>query len=413
MKLALNGGGKERNKQFKSWPDYTLGDYQNVAEKLNNTSLFRSVLFPGFWEEESLENLNLIENFEKEFSDMHDCRYGFGVCSGSVALDLALYTLNLSNEDEVLVTPYTYFASAGAIKGNGAKPVFVDINANTLNMDVDKAEKAITQNTKAMVIVHFGGIPAQMDKYTELARKYNLRIIEDCAHTVFASFNGTPTGAFGDAGCYSFQASKLISSGEGGAIVTNDFEKAKLMFSIHNGGRNYDEMKKLDDYFDEVGSNYRLSTMNFALLNIGLEKAKIHYNVRKNNAEYLLKRFEQIEGLSVIKDDNPKVQRDYYIVAVRYDKEKFRNVDLDIFLKALNAEGIPCGKGYKRPLYYFDVLLDNEEQIEKYKNKCVETEKALKEIFWFSHEIFLGTQEDMDDIVNAIIKIKENIEELL
>lgn len=412
MKLAVNGGKKVRNEKFMSWPDYSLNDYQSLTEVLAENSLFRSVLFPSFWEN-SDRKLNLIEKFEKEFADMHDCKYGFGVCSGSVALDLALNTLKLEKEDEVLVTPYTYFASAGTIKLNGGKPIFVDIDPKTLNMDAHKAEAAINRNTKAMVIVHFGGIPAPMDQYIELARKYNLHIIEDCAHTVYASYDGKPTGSFGDVGCYSFQASKLISSGEGGAVVTNDFEKAKMMFSIHNGGRDYDAMKELDDYFNRVGSNYRLSTMNFALLNIGLEKSKFHYEIRKTNMEYLQKQLDNIEGLSLIQNDDPKVIRDYYIVAIRYNKEYFSNVTLDRFLEALNAEGIPCGKGYKRPLYYFDVLLDSKHQVEEYKEKCVETQKALDEIFWFSQETFLGSLKDMDDIVNAIIKIKENVKELL
>src|SRR5699024_3078176 len=138
---------------------------------------------------------------------------------------------------EVLVTPYTFYASASVIKKNNGIPVFVDIESQTLNMDVEKARKCITNKTKAIVIVHFGGIPANMRLILQLAKDFHLNIIEDCCHTLYAKYNEKSVGSFGLISCYSFQNTKLLSCGEGGAVLTNDLCLAEKLFSLHNSGR--------------------------------------------------------------------------------------------------------------------------------------------------------------------------------
>lgn len=403
MKLSILGGDKVRQAEFTKWPNYDHKEIYHYFNEICKESLFRGTRFPLKWYNEM--NDNLLEKMESEFAKMHNCQYGFFVNSGTSALDLALKALNLQTGDEVLVTPYTFYASASVIKKNNGIPVFVDIESQTLNMDVEKARKCITNKTKAIVIVHFGGIPANMRLILQLAKDFHLNIIEDCCHTLYAKYNEKSVGSFGLISCYSFQNTKLLSCGEGGAVLTNDLCLAEKLFSLHNSGRMVDKFGK--EEFVYLGNNFRFPLACLPFFEIGFRKSYKEFYKRAENVAYFKLRLSLIDGLKMIEDNKNNIVRDYYIVAIRYDKKKFFNLSLKRFIIALNAEGIPCTMGYAKALYEIPTLIDSEYKANEYKSDCVETEKAKQEIFWLSHNLFLGSKQDIDDIVKAICKVRK------
>jgi len=202
--------------------------------KIKHKALWRGLETPKFWDNK--RSINISETFEQAFSNYIGSKFVFSLNSGTTALTIACKAL-VKKEDEVIVTPYSYFASASSIKEVGATAVFADICPDTLNIDIQSVEQKITDKTKALMIVHFGGIPVEMTPFYQIAQKYDLAIIEDCAHVINAKWNNRNVGTLGTVGCFSFQGTKLITAGEGGAIACNDRALANTMFSLHNAGR--------------------------------------------------------------------------------------------------------------------------------------------------------------------------------
>jgi dTDP-4-amino-4,6-dideoxygalactose transaminase len=256
------------------------------------------------------------------------------------------------------------------------------------------------------MIVHFGGIPVEMTPCYQIAQKYDLAIIEDCAHVINAKWNDKNVGTLGTIGCFSFQGTKLITAGEGGAIACDDRALANTMFSLHNGGR----IDNSPYRHELLGGNYRISEVQSALLMIGWESFFEQEKIRKTNAEYFYKKISELDGITIINSDHPKIDRNYYIIAIRYHPQYFEGLTKKRFILALNAEGIPCLAGYEQGLYKNPLFFPNEST---YDHVYPETEKACDEIIWFPHHLFLGKKEDIDDIVNAIYKIKENVRQIL
>ncbi|MFH1318793.1 MAG: DegT/DnrJ/EryC1/StrS family aminotransferase, partial [Candidatus Omnitrophota bacterium] len=207
-----------------------------------------------------------VSSFEEKFAAYCDSKYAVGVASGTDALHLAVKALDIGSGDEVITAANTFVATVLGISYSGAKPVLVDVDPNTYNIDLDKAEAAITPKTKAIMPVHLFGRPVVMDKLIALAQKYNLKIIEDAAQAHGAVYQGRKTGSFGVMGCFSFYPGKNLGAyGDGGAIVTSSkelYDKLKMM-------RNYGSPKKY--YHDFMGYNSRLDTIQAAVLNVKLK----------------------------------------------------------------------------------------------------------------------------------------------
>jgi len=402
--LAIKGGTKIRNKPFNNWPALKEKELEQIFKKIKNKALWRGLETPKFWDNKS--TVNISETFEHSLSNYIGSKFVFSLNSGTTALIIACKALRLREEDEVIVSPYTYFASASSIKEAGATPVFADISPDTLNMDINSVKQKITKKTKALMIVHFGGIPVEMDSIYQIAQKYDLAIIEDCAHVINAKWNKKNVGTLGTIGCFSFQGTKLITAGEGGAIACDDRELANTMFSLHNGGRIDSSAYK----HELLGGNYRISEIQSALLMVGWESFFEQEKIRKINAEYFYEKISELDGVTVINSNNQKIDRNYYIIAIRYNSLYFEGLTKKRFIFALNAEGIPCSSGYENGLYKNPLFFHNDSECD---NVYPETEKACDEIIWFPHHLFLGKKEDMDDIINAIYKIKENVRQIL
>ena len=233
--------------------------------------------------------------FEEQFAEYCSCKYGVAVCNGTVALHLALTALGIGKGDEVIIPTFTMIASAFAVCYTGAMPVFVDADKDTWNIDVSKIEEKITPRTKAIMPVHIFGLMCDMEKITDIAKKYNLYIIEDAAEAHGAELNGKKAGSFSDIGSFSFFANKNITTGEGGMIVTNDkalYDQARyyknLCFPL-DGNRNYTH--------NHIGFNYRMSNVIAAIGLAQLEKADEYTQMRIRNNKLYQKYLQDVPGI--------------------------------------------------------------------------------------------------------------------
>lgn len=223
-KLALVGGTPVRTKPFPAWPQFDEREVEAVA----------SVVRSGQWGRLAGTE---VAQLEKEFAAAHDAKYALGVTNGTTALEVALLALGIGPGDEVIVPAYTFVASATCVLTVNAIPVFADIDLDTFNIDLDSVRAKITPRTKAIIPVHFAGLPVNMDELLALAREHNLHVVEDTAHGHGAKWRGKGVGSHGEFGAFSFQASKNMNSGEGGIVITNDHELYERANSLHSFGR--------------------------------------------------------------------------------------------------------------------------------------------------------------------------------
>lgn len=402
-KLALNGGTPVRTKPFPSWPVFGKEEEENLLK------VFRS---GKWWYGEK------VREFEAKFAEFQNAKYGVTCCNGTVALELALRTLGIQAGDEVLVPAYTFIATATAVLAMNAVPVFVDVDESTINMDLDKVEESITDKTRAIIVVHFAGLPVDMDRISELARKFNLVVLEDAAHSWGSQWKGKGTGAIGRMGTFSFQMSKNITAGEGGIILTNDKDLADLARSYANCGRVEGEQWYQSA---NMGGNYRLTELQAAILLAQLDRLEEQTLLREENAKYLNEQLSMIPGIEVPVRDKRVTRRSYHLYMFRYLSSEFGGVPRDKFIQALEAEGIPSSFGYLTPVYgnqCFQELkcIPGQKSLPvSYNSVCCPVAERLckEEMVWLTHNMLLGNRDDMQTIVNAIQKIYENQKDIL
>ncbi len=401
--LAVNGGPKTINKSF-AWPIFDQDDVQAVAE----------VVASGAWGNPDCKGL--VEEFEKEFAAYCGSKYAITCVNGSVALRLALIACGVRPGDEVIVPPYTFIATASIVLEANCVPVFVDIDPETYNMNPTEVEKAITPKTKAIIPVHFAGQACDMDAIMAIAKKHKLRVIEDAAHAHGGAYKGKKLGSIGDAGCFSFQSSKNLTSGEGGLVVTDDEALYDMMNSLRNVGR-----VKGGQWYEHhnLGCNYRITQLQAALLSKQLSRLEEQTRKRDENGVYLNGLLEKIEGISPLKRGHGETLHTYHIYIFKYDKSKFGELSKREFAAMLAAEGVPSFMGYPEPLYKQPLFQKKNfmcyaipEEVDYTNVCCPETEKACYEdAVWIMQHTMLGTKEDMDLIAQAILKIQAAVNE--
>jgi dTDP-4-amino-4,6-dideoxygalactose transaminase len=322
--------------------------------------------------------------------------------------------------DEVVVPPITFVASATAILLCQGSPVFADVEPATMNLSPRAAQAAITPRTRAIVVVHFGGSPAEMGAFQDLARRHNLRIIEDAAHAHGARWQGKAVGAWGDAGTFSFQAFKLATAGEGGMIVTRSAGVADFCWSYCNQGRRRD-----GGWFEHVrlGTNYRLTGFQAAVLAAQLRRLPRQTEIRAANLAYFRSRLAEFPGLTLAPDD-PRAERNpHYLIIFRYHPEHFGGLPRDRAIQALQAEGIPFKPSYPYPLYRNPLFRKESGLLARYPGwhaaqdyenlNLPEAERSCRDALWLNHEVFLGNEGDVDDILRAIEKLHRHAPSLL
>ena len=350
-----------------------------------------------------------VKEFEKEFAACQDARYGVAVANGSAALEVCLRAAKIDWGDEIITSPYTFIATASACLLVGAIPRFVDILPHSWNMDPSQVALAITSQTKAILPVHIGGEPADMDAICEIAREHELLVIEDACQAHGAMWREHKVGAIGDMGCFSFQASKNITAGEGGMILTNDEGWAEKCWSVTNVGR-----QRFGEWYRHIAlaSNYRLSEWAGAVLRVQLARLEEQSERRCRNAAYLAEALE-VQGLTPLPGD-PRVTRNaYHLFKVWYQSESFGGHSSREFARAIQAEGVPLTVGYPEPLYASPVIAGRTRYIEERlglpamaRAHCPVAERACACGLWLPQYALLGTQADMDDVVRAVRKVQ-------
>ena len=298
------------------------------------------------------------KKFEKNFSTFSNCKYALAVANGTLALDLCLRSIDLENNDEVIVTGRSFVASASCISVLGAEPVFVDVDINSQNLDINLLEKALTKKTKAILCVHFAGFPCNMKKIMSFARKNNLYVIEDCAQAHGARINRKSVGSFGDISAWSFCNDKIITTGgEGGMVTTNSKKLYNKVASFNNHGKNLKKYysltsKKIKSFpyiHDELGLNYRLTEIQSALGNFQLKKMKEWTKLRNNNANYIINKIKELHIVNVPEIDKNYVHAFYKLYITLNNEfikpEKNRSNILDALIsEGVNASFGSCGR---------------------------------------------------------------------
>ena len=281
-----------------------------------------------------------INRFEDEFAKFVGTKYALAVANGTVGLHLALVSLGIKEGDEVIVPDLTFIATANAVKYTGAMPIFADIDKETWCISIEDIERKITPRTKAIIPVHLYGHPADMDPIIEIARRYNLYIIEDCAEAHGAEYKGKKVGSIGHCGVFSFYGNKIITTGEGGMITINDekiYEKAKYL-------RDHAMSKEKRYWHTEIGYNYRMTNIQAALGLAQLERINEIINKKRRIFEWYKEELSDLEGIKL----NPEkewAKNVFWMVCLvneNFDEEK-----RDEFMKKLREKGIDT-----RPFFY-------------------------------------------------------------
>ena len=411
QKLAIHGGEKVRPTSWREWPVW-----DELAEK-DVINMLRS----GRWWRGSGE---YVAEFEKKYAELMGAKRCLATASGTTALLVALHVLGVDAGDEVLVSPFTFIATYNVIFMNKSLPVFVDTDPETFLINTSKIEERITDRTSAILPVHIYGLPVDMDKVNEVAKKHNLKVVEDACQAWLGEYKGKKLGTLGDLGCFSFQNSKNLPTGEGGAVVGNNDEIMDRCFSFHNCGRPFGSVQRTTDY-PIRGSNRRMQQIQAITLLSQMNRIEKDADVRLENAKYLDKKLSEIPGIVPYKLVTKEARSAYHMYPFRFESEKFGNVSRQKFIEALRAEGVPCStgygqqnkeglieealnsKGYKR--------LFSEKRLNQWREENVlpGNDKLAREVVTFTQNILLGTKSDMDDIANAVTKIYENRKSLL
>ena len=277
-----------------------------------------------------------VQNFEKSAASFVNSKYAVAVNSGTAALQAALYALDIKKDDEVLVPSFTFVATANAVVSTGAKPVFVDILKENYTIDPDDLEKKITKKTRAIIPVHLYGNVAHIERLREISKKYNIPIIEDSAQSLGSTYKGKHTGTFFEMGCYSMYPAKVMTSGEGGFIVTNNKNLHDKLLMIRNHGMVHGYDTRI------FGLNLRLPEINAAIATVQMKKLPKFLKSRKNNAKLLSKLISDLKVTLPIERKNENVN--WYLYTISTDKR-------NILLKKLNEKGIGAASYYPTPIH--------------------------------------------------------------
>lgn len=400
-KLAILGGKPVRKKPFAAWP--VFGREERLAlNRVLNARNWGGYPFPN----------RHAESFARRFAEAHGARYGLAVANGTVAIEIALKAAGIGPDDEVIVPAYTWEGTVAPILRLGAAPVFVDVLPETYCMDAALARRAITPRTRALLPVHLGMRFADMDALTQLAREHKLMIIEDCAHAHGGRWRKHGAGAMGLAGAFSFQSSKLMTAGEGGAVITQSLEVYERAQSYTNCGR----ASMTDRYRNRLlGFNYRITEFQAAILEVQLRRLPKQQQTRTANMEWFERQVAEVPGLGLLQPDSRITRPAAYQYVFKYLNAE---VDRAAFLGALEMEGIPCDgvfyePVYQSPLYAVDVkdfpaLGQHGGGMGKW-NCPVSERAAYQESVWLPHHLFLGSRRDTQDIADAVLKVMENL----
>jgi perosamine synthetase len=403
--LAILGG--EPVVKNKVWPKWPYVD-EKMVETIMKTTRSR------IWSRIQSAT-GTVPTFEKEYANLMGTRLSVTTGSGTQALSCCVEALGIGAGDEVITSPYTDPGTISSILTSRALPVMADLDPESFQLDPADVEIKITENTRAIMPVHIMGQPANMEQIMAIAGKHGLKVIEDCCQAHLAEYQGKKLGTIGDLGCFSFQTTKTIACGEGGAVIGNDEELMEKVYTVMMNGDS-----------KVIGTKYRMNEFEAAILLGQLPGVKERFILRNENAGYLTSGLRDFPGLVPQKLYQGTTSGSFYLYAMSYHKEHFNNADRDIFLKALAAEGISLSgyisnglhkepwtnhilnlKGYKK--------MYSPARLKKYKEELSlpNCDKVCNMMVMMDGSgNLLGTRADMDDVINAIMKVYNNRDKL-
>jgi len=419
-RLAIAGGKPVVTAPLgKPWPIFGREEEEAAIEVVRSGKWWRGSY--GEWK------ASKVGQFEDAFAAYQHAKWGIAVTNGTHALECALKAAGVEPGDEVIVPALTFVATATAAALVGGVPIMVDVDPATYNISPKAIEAAITERTRAIVPVHNGGYPCDMDAIMAIAKKHNLMVIEDCAHAHGSEYKGRRLGSIGHLSGFSFQQGKTLTCGEGGIVLTNDNELAEKAFSFMHIGR----MSGRPFYeFHRVASNLRMTEWQAAILLAQLKRLDEQVETRERNTAHLVKGMKAIDGVEALPRDKRIVTRwCFYYWNFKFIADRWPGVSRNTFLDALRAEGVPCMVGahgepiYRNPLFQrmnfgrtgfpIKCACCGNWRVDYRKTFCPEAERIYAtEACAFSHPMFLGPQSDMDLVLEALAKLRKNIGEL-
>jgi dTDP-4-amino-4,6-dideoxygalactose transaminase len=406
--LALSGGPKAKTRPFPAWPVHDEAEREALLGVLESGVWWRT---PG----------TRTKAFEERFAAYQGARFGVAVTNGTHALEVVIAALGLGPGDEVIVPDFTFVATASAVLSVGAVPVMVDVRPDTYCIDPAAVDAAVTSRTRAVICVHMGGHPADLDALTRLCGRRGIPLVEDSSHAHSSEWRGVRVGAIGTAGTFSFQASKLMTAGEGGMVVTNDPGLEAAARSVHDCGRL--PGRWFYDHYS-YGSNYRLSEWQGAVLSAQLERAAVQTARRFANARLLADLLSGIEGVTPQALDPRCTHNGQYAFIYHWDAAKFGGISRERYIEAVKAEGIPEQASYP-PLHALDLFRGGLDPLRRrlgarqarrlrrvVAGRFPGAERGAYETVWVPQTALLGDERDTREIAAAVLKIQRNWKEL-
>lgn len=407
---ALGGKPLVKGKVWPAWPYVDEKIVERVA----------SVIRSGKWNRIDNPNAGTVATFEREYAKLMEVKGCVTTGSGTQALHTVVEAMGFGPGDEIITSPYTDMGTISAIISARALPVMVDLDKESFQLDPALVAKKVNKNTKAIIPVHMMGQPVDMESIMNIAKKHNLKVIEDACQAHLAVYQGKKLGTIGDAGCFSFQTSKTICCGEGGGIISNNEQLLDDCYTVMNHGTS----KK--GVHATIGPKYRMNEFEAAVLLEQLTRAEEQFETRNQNAAYLSSKLKGFKGLVPQKLYKGTTKGSFYLYTMAYHKEHWNNIHRDVFLKAVAAEGISLSPYIRNGLHrepWTDNILARKEYQTMYTAERRQQFKAdlnLPNCDWVCDNMvmlwasgpLLATQKDMDDVINVIMKVYENRNQL-
>lgn len=417
--LAILGGEKIVTGHAPVWPRFGDDEIAAATWALNEARTKRDYISASFGGEG-------LEAFEADFAKFLDVDHVVSTNSGCAAIHVALMAAGVKAGDEVIVSPYTWGQTVSPILQANAIPVFADIDPETFNLDPASVEEKISPYTKAILVVHIFGGPAEMDALMDIAERHGLKVIEDCAQADGASYKGKRVGAWGHLGAFSIGNGKNLAAGDGGMVTTNDkkLRELALLYGHHPSrqGRQMEDLE-LREYIDSCCYTYRMHPISSVIARVQLKNLDTWNDSRRKNAEYLSKQLAEIPGVKP-PAVNPEGRHVYHMYPMTYCPEELDDLPRDIFMKALQAEGVSASAYVRTPIYlrkryqereYFwgqglPWSLGKREIIYKKgdcpvaEDRCERTEMNIGSTGWYE-----DCEDLMDQYATAFRKLAQNI----
>ena len=397
---AILGGTPVRQSDYPAWPVWDDNERGRLLNVLDSG---------GWWQ----GNGDVANTFAGNFAAYHGARFGMALTNGTHTLEAALIACDIGEGDEVIVPGMTFVASACAVLAVNAMPVFVDVDADTLCIDVAAAHAAITPRTRAIMVVHVAGAAADLDALVDLCTRNNLRLIEDCAHAHGTTWRGRGVGSWGDFGSFSMQQSKLMTAGEGGVLICNDEGLRDQAWAYVDCGRVRGEWFY---HHATAGTNLRMTEWQGAILQAQLDRFPAQNLIRNANALALNDALCDTPGVRPPTRDRRMDSQGNYCFVFHYDEREFGGLSLSNFERALGAEGIPMGVSYPalnelevfRSANFGPRRRSPNLQIDYTTQRLPRAEHAARSTVWLQHRVLLGSIDDALCVATAIARIHAN-----